>query len=1424
MDSEQLEFEPNKYDNDLTLLYKRAQRNEIPSTMVFAPSRFLFRRLSTVSDPEVIQDLGIDYQSVFDFMTENVYVFENGSPVEDTDGFFIMLDVIPTGKIISELRANTQLDGLDMAYLYYTSIRAGPKKYQEAIEPRLGGWYLSQYQNLRALVETLEELKNPEIYVRDVVLPGGDLGVPQITALDYYKKYSDQPIENQSFWRQPATLAFLATLYGKIDEFSQLYNTLGIVDPSNLNMINVTRHLEGLSYKKDEVISVQKEILRKVNEFLIKTGIETQYSSFDILLMAYNQWLTRTSKQARREEHELYRIISVQKKLASVDTFKSDITTLVPMSPLTMDESTYSFSPLLNGEPVTPGDGLDIFNQARPSIYVPHIKYIDSNGGAYHRLYTGDKAHPSYNPNYMYSMIPEDKNKPNTMYLHMWLGINPALFSRSVKHEFYIVEYQLDNNYMRVLTSVGSGRRESEYVAISRLKESLPSLDFGKGTEVNISGNFLLWGESLLPTTTGRQLQVKALWLEMSSFLDLMLTDDVMGEYLYLQEISKPYAVKKQLRLHYKSLFGDSDEGSGTPSIKFSLSNRTANNNLGVTARDYSHKVDYQVDVPRGLQYYYVSVTNAASKKALERFMLIVQLLFRYYLTQREHVYSSIYARIPELVSSPGQVEVSQISVTRIEALHEAYPEMFGNSYPATCTAKNQPQVITANEIEYWQNRRKIGGLPREVLTLHNRQGEEIYLVCPDDNYPYPGYKRNTKTDTEVPCCRKSRAVGDKETRGFTGGTKSNRIVTSRVLDSGGLGSLPTGVDAVLRQISTPQSPYSLWSRYGVPGGVNSFLHCILNAVNDPEYIKSQGSESYVYLVRQRICDATIPALLSQELYDYTSEEALTALKDQKSFFDPQLFYRSVEEYLNVNIYVFSRREKSDPGSRQGKSDTVGFLEIPRYRMFHARPIRVDRPTILLFKSIGSKRDNLEHPHCELIVTQTADGGSMVKYFGEDITRGVHGLLMSTLKTYTFDVGKEISAHSNLGYLWDTLQVTSPYSLKGQHVDPNGKMRIVDLIIGDKPLSLVIPPTQPENLPLRSSLSPLYSLPQTEVVQLLGQPTGRGDKGLWFSGLGLDHAIYVAVKSPADLKESVDLPFVPDPDSLDGVDTRSDLARMTRMRRTINIIVELVSWLFSLFEQETGNNLQVFRDRYMKIDTRQVDSADYYDLSRLSRRLPRLKARKGVEIINEALEQLEASIPTLVRRGKLLMYSKEFEDRLVQTLLAQDPLPQYSPVPVMKEHLYSYFESDSDFKQVVNSKVFISDRALRTWSIGLNLEQNNLTVLSNISDIYTTTPFIYRDRAGRMFLIQGVHGGRKETALAVSFIWNKYHVNPGPSVEQLVQSPAHVVYGVLSTGELQLFKDNSVPGQPFLSVLYYETKADLTTAGFGKYAAMLRLL
>ena len=118
--------------------------------------------------------------------------------------------------------------------------------------------------------------------------------------------------------------------------------------------------------------------------------------------------------------------------------------------------------------------------------------------------------------------------------------------------------------------------------------------------------------------------------------------------------------------------------------------------------------------------------------------------------------------------------------------------------------------------------------------------------------------------------------------------------------------------------------------------------------------------------------------LLRQELFDYSNDEIIELLDDNSKFFDPSLLYRSIEEIFNINLYVFTYDEKRE-------------IEIPRNKIFHSRPPRLYRPTVLIIKIIAG---DYEIPKCELIVDYNDQKSAIVKLFGESMTNICHSLIL----------------------------------------------------------------------------------------------------------------------------------------------------------------------------------------------------------------------------------------------------------------------------------------------------------------------------------------------------------------------------------------------------------------------------------------------
>ena len=199
-------------------------------------------------------------------------------------------------------------------------------------------------------------------------------------------------------------------------------------------------------------------------------------------------------------------------------------------------------------------------------------------------------------------------------------------------------------------------------------------------------------------------------------------------------------------------------------------------------------------------------------------------------------------------------------------------------------------------------------------------------------------------------------------------------------------------------------------------------IHCVCVAVDDPNYLAQptdEMKETYVTRIRQHMLATIRPSLLKQELYDHTDEEIINLFRDNAKFLDPALFYRAVEETFNINIYVFA------PPPPSGDETELGAMDVPRFKIFHSRPLRLHRPTVVIMKTWGSESDALDYPQCELIVDYDKDNFQIMKLFGPEMTEVCHGALQDTLRTMTWSVtpNDTFEVHSNIYYYIDHLSL-----------------------------------------------------------------------------------------------------------------------------------------------------------------------------------------------------------------------------------------------------------------------------------------------------------------------------------------------------------------------------------------------------------------
>jgi len=1187
-------------------------------------------------------------------------------------------------------------------------------------------------------------------------------------------------------------------------------------------------------------------------ELLGDTSITNHFEDVEAVKAKYESWNVILKKNFNIDMERLRVIETVQNVLAEeVNNPK------LLFSPITINTSIVGFSPTIDGKRVNSKDGLDIFNKAIPSKYVPFIKYNDEYGKSYYRIYTGGKLENE--PNYSSIVTPSSSSShKNAIYLTLWLGDpnsdGSVDLTTAPKESFYTVIYELSTNFLTIKTPIiekenpqKKGLITDPTIGYKRTQDALPNLNFGEGEEVKVGGEFNIWD----------------LDFDETSFLDMVLLDPVMNVYLYVEENIKPFAVKKRLDVYYRSIFVDQAEGGSqndkpyienSASVSITISQRIAGPGEMIKIIDKETSTISEQKIPDDTEYKYihVNISQADSTAVLEEFIPVFQLLMGYYRNKKDDIKNVYFTILPQLnqlekllteKKKKNPEEKEELSETKkpinrkLERAHrklyEKAPDIFVHGYPRVCQSNLQPISLEPEEIEEWKKNNLLpSGYERQVMPFPKFE-DRIFLGCPKDKAPYPGVKVNKTLPNKdiypyIPCCGKKDQMspGLKSTYNeyLEGDIKSvevgakaeNKITTNRILTPGKIGFLPKAIENLVKKYS-PE--YTDMVRYGVIYSPNSMLHCICEAVDDPNYI-SLGSniekENYVINLRNYIRYNIHPGLLKQELYDYNDDDIINALEEFNSFFDPAIFYRAIEEIFNVNIYVFL-------SSQSGNEAELGTLDIPRFKIFHSRPIRINRRTILIIKSWGSKSYNLDYPQCELIMDYNKEQSHAIKIFGSSMTQLCHDTLSNIYKTTTWTPKKdrEFQINSNIYYYIDHVNLFK-VPIISQYIDNNGKMRALTLNVNDKLLTIATLPSQPENI---ANMKQFETVSFDDAVSFLGEPVAisqnsKGEyDGLWFKILDIEYGEYVPINP---ISNNGELPIGPrNPIISTGVQITN---RLTKLRKTLNIIIQLMRFLYELVRTTEGYDIKTFVDKYFVMDQNfNGDSANYYDLEKISRKLP------DVQNVEKAINVLSTVAPTLFNQGKIIMYNAQFTDRIVKLLQDYSNINFGLPFKQI-EYINNYYETEQDFNQYSFSKIFTDEKDFNAWLSTLKSSQNysrffgihnkiDLNLLTN------TDPYLYMDSNGKIYIIQNVIGGKKQKAINVAVYWLNHEINIGPDPNILENEFPYMLYGISSSSStLSPIEDVTGDSERYINLIYYGTIMDKKSGKENKYGAMLEIL
>lgn len=1288
----------------------------------------------------------------------------------------------------------------------------------------------------------------------------------------------------------------IKTIYEKFLEIIQEYNE------SDENKIKIIKRIIDDSYmtennyeslseriynfdlfirKKNNIQdSIQLRIKNEVNIFdhTIRNMQNEQFeatptfNSYQSIVIDFNKWyfITKEDKFKDCIQIELFQDIKKREEVRLRNEYMSKIkaeNSEIYITETEIKSATFIYKPTnLNGESVRKDEGYDIFDNAIVSEYIPYIKYVNSFGKTYYKLFKGVSV--TEIPDYKTIMVESTgENVPNTIVASLWLGDfkdKTMKMYEAPKDTFFKIVYRIgDNkksgNVMKIETTLNGVISKNINYAIDRVRNAFPSLIIpNENIEDKVRCEFSMYNVSF----------------DEKTLYHLIQNNKPYKYFFTTLENTEQYAHRKNIQIeYYQEKILDENK---KPNVRFNLNQKTTSTEHVPNVYTDNEKILKTKKFEAGTDYIRVSVIKSRSRNILPSFIETLKTILLKYKNKDKAKMEEFYNNsLPNLQVNEENKEIKEKQL--IQKLKEAAPEMFVGGYARLCPPKRQPLIINIKEKGKWEKK----GLKPRLFPKEN----PYLFVCPRDpntkSAIHLGVQRNrtskNKNDFQfLPCCFNNPT--DTKTGSYTrymdGNYSSSPASKGTMLISNPSILLPT-VPSYIPSVKI----FDLISSTGIKeiyrrGSIfskNSFLHCVCDAI-DPEYENAKDKEKYVIKLRNEMADNLHPSLLKQELYEYDENEIRTLLKREDIFFDPVYYYRAVEETFNVNVFIFGINYPDT----KAKSKDKGYIQIPNFKLMYCRNYKPERTNILILRNWGTTANDLEIPQCELLVHYDFKNKLIYKTFDESIGNLCNLSIENSLQTYNCVFNREdyssekgkvdmpISVYKNVFSL-DHFKIFSGIPVS-QYIDPYGKMRAVNFKVDDKYITICVIPSQPENLP---SETKIYKTTYNFAIKYFGMEPSyystniNGDvDGLWFSILGLEQAEYIPIEP---IKKSK-LKNIQEGEKYYIISENTEVTtRLRKLRKTLNIIVELSRWVFEIFnrswkngeyekriekkkkqliKEENDEELEFFVksnvvDVFMQWFTVSIndgvvnDSANFYNVSKIGHKLPNVKN------VDEAFNYIYNNTNNLVYKyenGEMgfIFYNDTFSEKIKNNIW-------YKNTTGVPRVIANYYQDETDFKKYPKNIVFTSEEDLYYWLDTIKNGSKNFNILYKIneqiesSDWERKDPFLLKDAVGKLYIVQNNENNSLEKALKICEEWSKNTLNLGyNTLEKIEKKPDYILYtldqfGKLYPVEVSIGEDNlnnevdfDDPELKISQIFYYNEKKSKT--GTKKYASLLPLL
>ena len=1298
-----------------------------------------------------------------------------------------------------------------------------------------------------------------------------ELGVPSRLIIEVDVEPEDGSVD-QPLTTLDSVVPYIEQSMDDFQTYQEILDAYDMIEPSDVRIIYINKAIADINNQVEDLPDERSDI----SSLAETVGYDQNIDKFirDNAIV-YRTWLQANLEELQRETNIVGEIIRYQEFLLRLDPlartdFDETGIELEALVTLTVPETGKGKTEEDQGDFVTKSDGLYIFDQSLPNDSIPYIRYVDGDMRKYTKIFKGVRSDEQ--PNYQ-AIIPDidqvKRIKPDYLYMSLWTG--DTNLHQAVRAGVKSTKLDLDNGILNLKIPVSEEKDEQYY--FDKITNTIP-VKIDRYEPVSISGEVNIYNVDMIDYVLA----------------DMIMNNLAFNRFLFINEKSSTLAVKKFMTVHYRPIIEsllNADEMTTAKYIRTPSSAQATISQMyvepGTTIEAYNPRTDSIDSFKADTRYPYIKIkiSRGENLATVEHFIDIFARLLTYYNAYKDTVVEEYKQYIDEVGQGQGQGQGQgpgptaagltkrtttkgkgkgkgkstdgSIVMSDLKTLKATMPLLFDvkGMSRSGCQSAFRPGIIPEDRVEEWQQQRFTF-----LDETYNRQampfeyeGQTYYFGCDKEQHPFPGIKINKLSNKDmfpvIPCCfKRDQLTGGKSSKYServkpkASASKPKTGYSKKNVKAADENRVATVAPELLTLVQSFSPSTTSINRMGVPNSPNSLIHSIAMAVADRNYIDADDKEVYVKEVRATILEQVNVNVVRQEMYDYTESEIVANVTNTDVYFDPDLYYRLLEERYNINIYVFNPPESINDRTT---------LSLPRHKLYHSRLVRKDRQVALLIKSPNPNIG--QYPQCELIIDNDEQGlfdGSTV----------MHNAVLNVNTVYTWTVQSEgdddyidpaVNVNSRINYL----ELLDKYQVRYQYIDSYGKLRALQFVVpagtnkgkgsrgtkgtkgtegskgGEDTLVTVMTiPTQPLNLPIFTNST---DIDINLALRLFGQPVNIDsdvDKdvvnGLWYNIADVLHGLYVSVTPTriADVKSKggakgkggdlSDIPVGP----INPVFTteNNEVDRYNSLKETVNVITQLAIWIFTFTDPNLSIDERVEQyDEYVVVGqgSQVDDSLAVYDLTNISYRLIR------TDDVNTAIKYIADMIPGLVVDGQLYMYSDQFAKgiRYQVHMYAKnnDGLPVDRPTVLSSDQ--PRLKIQNNVALFYTLEEFVMWYNTMTQSTG---DKYDIREKITPSHRTLTDPYLYRNSDNLIYYIQNIKDRDIRAALMAAAYWNTYRINLGYESPQSSEELPYILYNVSSQGNLVAVEDNT-DGATDTDDIYFE----IVKYEDNSYAAML---